>query len=279
MDLIVNPEEVIATDCLFLDTQFVLGDPKGGYSLYLERHIPNAIFVDLDGVLCGEITEKTGRHPLPDLKKFVSFLEQNGIDMNNKIVVYDNGGGGFAARLWWMLRTLGFEHVAVLNGGIDYWVRKGFPIASGTENVDRTPVILHDLPTTWQEGLYPIIDAKQLKKGILNDSLVPIDSRNHERYLGLEKGPDFMAGRIPKALNLPWGEHLDNDGKLLPKENLKNRFSKIVSKQNVFYCGSGVTACFNVLLAEWLGFGRIPLYPGSWSEWIRLYPDFVEVAT
>ncbi len=279
MDIIVNPSEAYSSDFLFLDTQFILGDPKGGHTLFLKRHIPDAIFVDLDGVLCGEINERTGRHPLPKLKDFVSFLENSGIGKNERIVVYDNGGGGFAARLWWMLRTLGYNDVAILNGGIDGWIEAGYPVKTGEEKLERPPVKLEDIPQSWEDGLYPVVKAEVLKEAILENLLVPIDSRNQERYLGLEKGPDFLAGRIPTALNLPWAENLDpNNGRLLPKDTLKTKFEKIISDRSIFYCGSGVTACFNVLLAEWLGFGRKPLYPGSWSEWIRKYPNFIETS-
>lgn len=276
MDLIVNPENLNTNDLLFLDTQFVLGDPEGGYKLFLERHVPRAMFVDLDGVLCGPISERAGRHPLPDLKQFISFLEENAIGKEQRIVVYDNGGGGFAARLWWMLRTLGYPDVAVMNGGIDAWIDAGLPVEKGGATENRSRIKLDGLPETWEGGYYPIVGSQELKTGIERGIIVPIDSRNRERYLGLEKGPDFLAGRIPAALNLPWGEHLEKDKKLLPREILEKRFGEILSNKSIFYCGSGVTACFNVLLAEWLGFGKIPLYPGSWSEWIRIFPDFIE---
>ncbi len=277
MDILIHPLDASQTnDAVFIDTQFILGDPEGGKRLYTNQHIPHAVFLDLDGILCGQVSEMTGRHPLPPIESFIKHLENLGLTVQDKIIVYDNGGGGYAARCWWMLKTLGFENVSVMRGGIDLWKRLNLPTEKGESHWNRNPTKLKDMPTSWNNGSYPLVDARTLKENIQSGNMTPIDSRNRERYMGLDAGSDFLAGRIPTAKNLPWKENLSETLDILPKDELKHKFQNVISENSVFYCGSGVTACFNILLAEYLGLGRYPLYAGSWSEWIRKYPEFIE---
>ncbi len=276
----IAPEELLSLwpnhDFKLFDVQYELGNPMGGKHLFLKSHIPRAVFADLESDLCGEITSQTGRHPLPPITQFISYLQSTGIEKYDDIIAYDNAGGGYAARLWWMLKTLGFSSVKVMEGGIQRWAKIGGVTEQGTPQYQIISSQLENLPHSWENGFMPIITAQTLKLAIERQEIVPIDSRNVERYLGLDSGPDFMAGRIPQSINLPWQENLNPDFSLKPLDSLIHLFESKLKSNSVFYCGSGVTACFNILLADELGFGQIPLYAGSWSEWIRKFPELVE---
>ncbi len=253
---------------LLIDVQFVLGDSEASERCYTKGHINGAIHLNLETEVSGEISKRTGRHPLPQLEQFISTLERKGISPDRKIAIYDNFSGGAAARVWWMLKTLGFPDVFVVAGGIDRW-REMYEITTDIQIPAPVKLDRSSFPESWDSGEFPIVSDKD----ILNGNFVLVDSRNRERYLLQESGPDPVIGRIPNALNLPWGENVGDDGLPLGKTELLERFSHLRGKPIVFYCGSGVSACFNILLAHELGLGIQTLYPGSYSEWYKRHPE------
>lgn len=259
----------LATDnCLIFDCRHDLFAPEYGRQSYLAGHVPGAYFLHLDEDLSGEIIPgKTGRHPLPEMGAFAGFISAYGLKETTQVVCYDDKGGGIAARLWWMLRALGHEAVAVLDGGFQSWVNGGYELETGENEVPMgiTMVAPHLAPQT----IFRTCDRAQTDVLRNDPTQRLIDSRTAPRYRGEEEPIDPVAGHIPGAINLPWPENL-RDGKFKPREELKIRFAELVSEadRNVFYCGSGVTACHNIL-AYTHAFGKMPaLYPGSWSEWI-----------
>ncbi len=250
-------------DWVIIDCRFSLSDTNAGRNAYNTEHIINAIYAHLDEDLSGEIiTGKTGRHPLPNIGLFTQKLSDWGIDNNTQVIAYDDKGGAIAARLWWLLKWLGHQRVAVLNGGWQTWRHQQLPTDTR-------------VPSPQPKKFTPHLQSKRTisKKEIAiqtgNTPLNLVDSRGKERYLGINEPIDPVAGHIPGAINLPFSENLDENGLFLPVEDLQRRF-KAIQKPNtpVFYCGSGVTACHNILAYEYCGYGQALLYPGSWSEWI-----------
>ncbi len=226
--------------------------------------MPGASFADLLEDLSGPITAgKTGRHPLPDVESFATKLRAWGIGAASQVVVYDDAAGAFASRLWWMLRWLGHDAVAVLDGGFSAWVAEGGPVTDGVTQLalgDFTPQPRRDLLTTASELAAPQSIARKL-----------FDARAPERYRGDVEPIDPVAGHIPGADNLPFADNL-RDGRFRPAGELRERFATALDgtapEQAVVYCGSGVTACHDVLAFAHAGLPLPRLYAGSWSEWI-----------
>lgn len=249
-----------------IDCRHALADTENGRRAYQEAHIPNALFAHLDEDLSGEIIKgQTGRHPFPPIEKIVKKLSGWGIAEDTQVVVYDASHGGIAARLWFMLKWLGHENVAVLNGGLKYWTAQNLP----TDAIIRTPT-----PTVFKARPNPalIVDVQFMEANIDTKALIYIDSRGAERYRGENEPIDPIAGHIPKAISAPFIENLGADGLFLDKKSLAQRFVKLLENQPkgnpIFYCGSGVTACHNLLVMHHLGITSPKLFPGSWSEWI-----------
>ncbi len=249
-----------------IDCRHALADTESGRNAYKESHIPNALFAHMDEDLSGEIVKgKTGRHPFPPIEKIVKKLSDWGIEASSQVVVYDASNGGLAARLWFILKWLGHENVAVLNGGWKYWLEQKLPTTAEI----RTPT-----PTSFvaKPNQDLIVDVQFMEANINTPELIYIDSRTAERYRGEQEPIDPVAGHIPSALSAPWTENVDSDGLFLDKKSLAKRFIKILENQpkgnTIFYCGSGVTACHNLLAMHHLGITSPKLYPGSWSEWI-----------
>jgi thiosulfate/3-mercaptopyruvate sulfurtransferase len=256
-------------DTLFFDCRHNLFNLNEGADNYTASHLPNAYHLHIDNDLSGEIIpQKTGRHPLPDMDDFAVFISRFGLHENTQVVCYDDKGGGLAARLWWMLRVLGHEAVAVLDGGIQAWTAAGLPLESGYR---AHPVAEGNTIAPHLAPYSPLCTRDRAQTDALrNDpNHTVIDSRTAARYRGEEEPIDPVAGHIEGAINLPWPENLEG-GKLKSKTELKARFSTLEKSadKNVFYCGSGVTACHNIL-AYTYAYGEMPLlYPGSWSEWL-----------
>lgn len=255
-----------ADDWVTVDCRFSLDDPNWGRRVYQEAHIPGVVYAHLDEDLCGPIVPgRTGRHPLPSIEHLSERFSRWGISENVQVVAYDDAGGSMAAaRLWWLLRWLGHDRAAVLNGGWSEWKRRGLPQRSGVEQREYkkfTPRPAADMTVTTGE----ILDAMGARNFIL------IDVRSPERYRGEVEPIDPVAGHIPGAISIPYQELLQG-GKLRPPEELRERFARQLDPaevtQAVFYCGSGVTAALGVLAATHAGLGMPKLYPGSWSEWI-----------
>lgn len=252
---------------VIVDCRFDLTDPHYGRLSYQESHIPTAVYANLDDDLCGEILPGvTGRHPLPIVEDFVERLGKWGITSGIQVVTYDDKGGALAAgRLWWMLRWLGHETVAVLNGGWQHWVDKNIPIEIDIKR--RSPKTF--TPSVRSEL---IVNADKVIEMTLNPNSLVFDSRILERYRGEFEPIDPIAGHIPGAKLASHPDLLDSDGLFLPRDTLNEYFYDLLddvpAEKTAFYCGSGVTAVQNILGLYHAGLGEAKLYAGSWSEWI-----------
>ena len=205
---------------IIVDCRFDLTNKALGRQLYLQNHITGAMFADLEQDLSGTITEKTGRHPLPEIKEFKLWLQKNGLGTNKLIVAYDNVAGAFAARLWWMLRTLGYQQVCVLEGGIDNWISLKYECSKGTEIQESSKENI-DLPSSWRNGLYPWVTTTEISSLICSKEAIIIDSRDPQRYRGETVQFDPVAGHIPTAKNY-WHKMniVDENNNLKPKKIL-----------------------------------------------------------
>lgn len=248
------------------DCRFDLRAPTRGRESYLEGHIAGATYADLKRDLASPVEPgMTGRHPLPTVESFVDTLSRWGVDGRVQVVVYDDQGGAMAARLWWMLRWLGHDAVAVLDGGWSAWRAFGGLVRTGAE--DRQP-------RTFTPSQRPelLVDANSVDQLRQHRDFALCDSRNADRYRGENETLDPVAGHIPGAVSFPYVENLDTEGRFLPSHLLRDRFETrlhgVKGSNVVFYCGSGVTAAHNVLAFAHAGLGQAVLYPGSWSEWI-----------
>lgn len=250
-------------DMVIVDCRFQLGQPEAGYQAYLEAHIPGAVYLDLEQDLSGPVGPHGGRHPLPDNDAFVRTLRKAGIGNDSRVVAYDDQGGAMASRLWWMLRYMGHESVYVLEEGFHSWQQAGFPVTA-----ERNVVV----PAYFEPNPQPdmIVDAAQVKAKLRKEGVVLIDSREAPRYRGETEPIDASAGHIPGAANLFWKENLAADGIWKTAEQLRERFASHAkdTEEIIVYCGSGVTACPNVLALTEAGFTGVKLYAGSWSDWI-----------
>ncbi len=238
------------------DVRWYLGEPARGRIEYTRAHVPGAVFVDLDTDLSAPPTE--GRHPLPDPGTFGATLGRLGIDPDTPVVAYDDAGGAIAARLWWMLRAFGHRRIQVLDGGWTGWIRAGHPVTEtvpGPTGVDPYPA-----PDRW-----PGVVGRDEVVAALGSAAL-IDARAPERYRGEIEPVDARAGHIPGAVNLPHAGNLDPNGHHLDASSLAARFAD-VPPDPIVYCGSGVTACHDLLAMAVAGREDGLLYPGSWSDW------------
>lgn len=248
-------------DTVLLDCSFDLADTTAGERAYAEGHLPGAHYAHLDRDLSAAKTGRNGRHPLRDRESYAAWIGSVGITPTTPVVAYDRQGSMFAVRAWWVLRWLGHDEVAVLDGGLPAWQAAGGALT--TETPAKRPAAPYpDLPPAM-----PRIDAAQLQQR-LREVLI-LDARAPERYRGDVEPLDAVAGHIPGAVNRFFKDNLQPDGRFKPAEELKREFDALVTdeRQVVHSCGSGVTACHNLLAMEVAGFGRSRLYAGSWSEW------------
>ncbi|MEM7783656.1 MAG: sulfurtransferase [Planctomycetota bacterium] len=262
-ELIENIED---PNWVIVDCRFSLADPDSGRNDYRMSHVPNAYYAHLDDALSGEIVPgSTGRHPLPTIEAAEATFSSWGIDSKTQVVVYDQGHGGIAARLWWMLNWLGHSKVAVLDGGWAQWIENSGPVTSEPpEYATQIQFTAAPNPDLW-------IDVSEVEAICRSGNSLLIDSRTSPRYQGLEEPIDPVAGHIPGAVNSPFVDNLLN-GKFDSAESLKARFENVLGDfnpdQTIFYCGSGVTACHNVLAVKHAGLGMAKIFPGSWSQWV-----------
>ena len=250
---------------IIVDCRFNLMEPEAGRRAYQAGHIPGARYAHLDEDLSSPITPTTGRHPLPDPAQLAARLGAWGIDDCIQVIAYDDMGGMLAAaRLWWLLRWLGHPAVAVLDGGWSAWQRAGLPASV-------EPVVCQ--PKTFQAQPDDRSWLSTAQVMALPPEQVVLDARGAARYRGEVEPIDPVAGHIPGALNLPTEGHLQSDGHFLPASELRVRFQTVLGDRApasvVHSCGSGVTACHNLLAMEAAGLVGSRLYAGSWSEWIR----------
>ncbi|HWX28987.1 MAG TPA: sulfurtransferase [Steroidobacteraceae bacterium] len=249
-----------------LDCRFDLMNPEAGRQAYLAAHIPGARYADLNRDLSAPIGLHTGRHPLPHPAEFASRLGELGIGNGTQVVAYDDANASYAARLWWMLRWLGHGAVAVLDGGLRAWTAQGGALQPGEVEVQGK----HFTPRI---DAGAVVSAAELEQVLLNPAAVLVDARAPERYAGTVEPLDPVAGHIPGAVNHPFSANLGADNRFLPAAELERRWQELLAGREpgnlVAMCGSGVTACHNLLSLEVAGLSGAKLYAGSWSEWIR----------
>ncbi len=252
-------------DCRLLDCRFSLADPGQGRAAWAAGHIPGAAYAHLDEDLAGEIRPgETGRHPLPPRDALARRLGEWGIDGDTQVVAYDDAGGAIAARCWWLLRWLGHDAVAVLDGGWQAWLAAGGaqscdpPQRAATRFVPRRPLL-------------EAVDVEAVARASASGDRPLLDARDAARFRGEVEPLDPVAGHIPGARCAPFAGNLA-DGVFLPAAELRARHAALLdgaaSERAICYCGSGVTAAHNVLAMQHAGLGAPALYPGSWSEWV-----------
>ncbi|MFD1885488.1 sulfurtransferase [Paenibacillus wenxiniae] len=280
-------------DLIVADCRFWLDNPQAGRQKYNESHIPRAIYLDLEEDLSSPISTHGGRHPLPEPEQIAKTFGRAGISQDDRIVIYDDNKGMYAARLWWMLTYMGHTQVYILEQDFSAWKQAGFPVT------DEQPIVVPKTfeARTQQQMVVDVDDVRKVSdrltgagRGAVADdahSSVPsvsssssspstspsptvlIDSRAHSRYLGLEETMDKKAGHIPGAVNFFWQDVLTEAGSLKSVEQLEEHFAGLDRNAEIIvYCGSGVSACPNVVALTQIGFENVKLYPGSWSDWV-----------
>ncbi|MFJ4288915.1 sulfurtransferase [Cupriavidus sp. NPDC089707] len=252
--------------CVVIDCSFDLANPAAGREAYQGGHLPGAFYLHLDNELSGRKTGSNGRHPLPDADDLVARMQALGVEDNTPVVAYDAQGGMFAARLWWLLRWVGHAEVAVLDGGKDAWIKAGMPLEP-----EATPEPEFPGKISRRESLVPTVDAAALLDNLGRAALLVVDARAPDRFRGENETLDPVGGHIPGAVNRFFKDNLDAEGRFKSPETLRAEFAAVMGQrapaQAVMQCGSGVTACHNLLALEAAGLGGAALYPGSWSEW------------
>ena len=257
-DLAAHPEWRV------FDCRHDLRNTEYGRTAYARGHIPGALFLHLDDDLSGAKDGRNGRHPLPDVADFARRMSACGVDETTQVVAYDNEGGIFASRLWWMLRWLGHDKAAVLDGGLAGWKRSKRALE------ESTPVVAPRVFTPRPQPL--AVDIGQVQAGLGSPHMLVLDARSPERFRGENETLDPVGGHIPGAVNRFYFDNLDDDGCFFkPVAELRSEFAALLAGRPasavVQQCGSGVTACHNLLAMELVGFSGSKLYPGSWSEW------------
>lgn len=263
---------VVVVDC-----RFVMGNPQAGREAFHVEHIPCAVYMDLEQDLSAPKAVHGGRHPLPHVMDLAERLSKAGISTGKTVVAYDDQGGAMASRLWWLLRYMGHSAVYVLDGSFAMWKLAGYPVTSVVR--ERSPEVF--IPRV-QDDM--VVSMEEVRDHLGKAERVLIDSREEPRYKGLVEPIDSISGHIPGAVNYFWKEGLNpegqsketgmwNGGMWKTAEEQKGRFEKLdASKEIVVYCGSGITACPNILALQEAGFTKVKLYAGSWSDWVS-YPE------
>ncbi|MDR1935475.1 MAG: sulfurtransferase [Candidatus Accumulibacter sp.] len=246
------------------DCRHLLTDTAQGERAYAKGHLPGAVFMHLDRDLSGPKNGRNGRHPLPDPEVLAAKLAAAGVNGQTRVVAYDDDSGMNAARLWWLLRWLGHDRVAVLDGGIGAWTGEGRPVTTDLPVfvTAKFDIRLRD------DG---VVSVDQVVDGLEKNDFCLIDARAADRFRGENEGLDPVGGHIPGARHRFFRDNLDASGKFLPAEELRRQFLDVLAgaepERVVMYCGSGVSACHNLLAMELAGLPGARLYAGSWSEW------------
>lgn len=256
---LLEHEEIVILDC-----RHNLGDLAMGERAYARSHLPGARFFHLDRDLSGPMNGRNGRHPLPDREVMAQRFAAAGIGGNSQVVAYDQDSGAMAARAWWLLRWLGHRRVAVLDGGLSAWVEAELPLSPALPSPDRG-----DFRARAGE---PTVDAAFVLAHRDGPGVCLLDARAADRFRGENETLDPVAGHIPGAINRHFMRNLGADGRFKPAASLRAEFLDLLAGRPpecvVQHCGSGVTACHNLLAMEIAGLPGSRLYPGSWSEWI-----------
>lgn len=257
---LISPAEIDAVDAVLVDCRFSLADPAAGERAYRAGHIPDAFYLHLERDLSGPVGQHGGRHPLPDPTVLAATLAGFGIGPETPVIAYDDNRFAFAARLWWLMRALGYRPPRLLNGGYAGWLQgSGAPQQSVPAARPVSAPAVGDY-----RGACDIDGLRALQA----QGATLVDAREERRYLGLEEPIDPVAGHIPGAVNRPWVGVTDADGRALGRKALCAHWGDALGRpQLAVYCGSGVTACVNLWSLDQLGRGDAVLYAGSWSDW------------
>ena len=254
----LNDPQWVVVDC-----RHQLSDVGYGEREYAKGHLPGAVFMHIDRDLSAAMTGRNGRHPLPDPQQLAEKLGAAGISRSTQVVVYDDDGGMYAVRLWWLLRWLGHERVAVLDGSIRRWIQEGRPLV--TDVPQRKRAVFEIEPRNW------VVTAADVESNLKASDFILIDARGPDRFRGENETLDPVGGHIPGARNRFFRDNLDAQGGFRSAAELRQAFLAVLAgaepSQVVMYCGSGVTACHNLLAMEIAGLPGARLYAGSWSEW------------
>ena len=252
-------------DWRVFDCRHQLTDVGYGERAYAEGHLPGAHFLHLDRDLSSPMNGSNGRHPLPDVASLVAKLSAAGVTAKTQVVVYDDAGGMVAVRLWWLLRWLGHEYVALLDGGIGQWQKEGRPLSLDVPRAQAVPAAALPSVRDW------VVSADEVLGNIPRGEFCLVDARAPDRFRGENETLDPVGGHIPGARNHFFRDNLDADGLFRPVAELRQAYLTLLAgvapERVVMYCGSGVSACHNLLAMEVAGLPGARLYAGSWSEW------------
>lgn len=252
---------------VLVDCRHDLANLAAGREAYAAGHLPNALFADMEHALSGPKRDANGafrgRHPLPEKDAFIDLLRSWGVNDDTQVVTYDAHGGMFAARLWWMLRWVGHEAVAVLDGGVPAWQAAGLPLSADAPPARPRGTIAA------RAALVTTVDVETVLRNLEHGGRQVVDARAPDRFRGENETIDPVGGHIPGAKNRFFKDNLQADGRFKAPEQLKAELAAVVGDpdQAIMQCGSGVTACHNLLALEVAGMPGAALYPGSWSEW------------
>lgn len=253
-------------DWAVFDCRFTLTDTKAGLRAYQQGHVPGAAYVHLENDLSSPVTNESGRHPLPDPAVLAAKLGEWGVHNETQVVVYDDVFGAMAVRMWWLLRWLGHDKVALLDGVYPTWLKEKRPVTTDVIQASATKF-------DYQLADDLLVNAEEISKSLAAKCIVLIDARSERRFTGEAEPLDSKAGHIPGAISRPYDDNLSFAGDLLPKKELEREYLQhmtgMEARDIVHMCGSGVTACHNILAMEHAGLTGSRLYAGSWSEWIR----------
>lgn len=256
--------QIGAPHLLVLDCRWDLTRPGWGEQAYAQGHVPGALFAAMEHDLAAVRGPGQGRHPLPSPADFAAVLGRWGFTENSHVVAYDQASGAAAARLWWMLRARGHRRVQVLDGGWAAWLAEGGQVETTAPRVTATRVTPRDFAG--------VADARDIQRGLAAGDITLVDARAADRFGGRNESVDPVAGHVPGALNHPFTGNLGEGQRWLAADELRRRWQATLApgagRPLVMMCGSGVTACHNLLALELAGAGEARLYPGSWSEWI-----------
>lgn len=265
--LILSPQDLAGhlddPEVVIIDCRFSLADANLGRQQYQTSHIPGAYYLDLNQDLSSPVQPHGGRHPLPHLSEFAEKLASLGVKLNQTwVVAYDDSKMAFASRLWWLLRYLGHDRISILDGGFSAWLAAGYPVNAEIPEPKPGGSFTPQVQQSWVVDRETVQARKDLPQVVL------VDSRERDRYLGEREPIDPVAGHIPGAVNYPWVEVTDPQGFVQSDRIQQQRWQDIKGDREIIvYCGSGVTACVNLLSLELAGIQGGKLYAGSWSDW------------
>lgn len=264
---LLNQKVAKQRDLVILDCSCSIADPSIGAKNYALGHIPGALYLDFDKYVTGKISKGSGRHPMPDREAFRKSMEEFGVRPDRQIIVYDQGGLGFATRLWYELRWLGLESVAVLDGGLKAWKQDKYPLSTEASVPLKDGKIHSDLLPLEEPVEMRLIQENQKTKKYLD-----VDARPNARFHGIGETIDHKAGHIPGAVSRPGSENFDAAGRFKKPTVLREEFLQLLDGRSpdeiIHSCGSGVNATVNLFAMDICGLFGSKLYPGSWSQWI-----------